>query len=446
MRGAHFYLNNRKIVPRGTHDLSNYFGESLICPSDRAIVMDILLHKKMNATCSRWPSDMRMHYKRIAEYADQLGFMISWTGYFEMWTVHPEMELYAQRDAKAMVRSLRNHPSIIVWEMGDEPLMLIHHHRRFRWYEQIYRLVEQEDRSRPIIPAGYWCNELADLIVNHPEMELPVEERRRRVLEDYPLFKLELAPWDFHHCPYLPGEITPVYEVIRRVKEALGGERATIFTEFGIDGMPKFENIKDVYGRFRWSAVGIMPNDRDQRDRNYYGRKVGQEDWRETQAAQAVVLSSIIGHLRENHDAFAGFYAVTMVDSWTFYWGLVDANFNSKLAYFVVQSCYGSIYISGLHGSTVVGKTAPLEIRGSNFGESVERARLAVSVKDEEDRMVDEVSFTDLSIEGNGAVTVLGELAVKDLLPGLYSIEHVLHDENQSEIARSLEMFFLAGE
>ncbi|GAH72147.1 unnamed protein product, partial [marine sediment metagenome] len=118
MRGAHFYLNNKKMVPRGTHDLSNYFGESLICPSDRAIVMDILLHKKMNATCSRWPSDMRMHFKRIAEYADQLGFMISWTGYFEMWLVHPEMELYAQRDAKAMVRSLRNHPSIIVWEMG----------------------------------------------------------------------------------------------------------------------------------------------------------------------------------------------------------------------------------------------------------------------------------------------------------------------------------------
>jgi hypothetical protein len=112
----------------------------------------------------------------------------------------------------------------------------------------------------------------------------------------------------------------------------------------------------------------------------------------------------------------------------------------------VVQSCYGSIYVSGLHGSTVVGKTAPLEIRGSNFGESVEQARLAVSVKDEEDRMVDEVSFADLRIEGNGAVTVLGELAVKDLLPGLYSIEHVLHDENQAEIARSLEMFFLAGE
>ncbi len=443
MRGSHFYLNNRKIVPRGTHDLSNYFGESLICPSDRAIVMDILLHKKMNATCSRWPSDMRMHYRRIAEYADQLGFMISWTGYFEMWLVHPEMELYAQRDAKAMVRSLRNHPSIIVWEMGDEPLMLIHHHRRFRWYEQIYRLVEQEDRSRPIIPAGYWCNELVELIEKHPGKDLAVEERRRQVLEDYPLFGLELAPWDFHHCPYLPGRLIPVHEVIATVKDSLGGQRATIFTEFGIDGMPEFEKVKDVYGKFRWAAPGLMPVDREAKDLNYYGQKVGQEDWRETQAAQAVVLSSIIGHLRENPETFAGFYSVTLVDSWTFYWGLVDANYNAKLAYFVARSCYGSIYISGLHGSTVADKKLPLEISASNFGGPIEKAELKVSVKDDKNREMMERAFSDLSVEGNGAVTLLGELALSDLSPGLYSIEYGLQDHEKGEIAKRLELFYL---
>ena len=444
MRGPHFYLNNRKIVPRGTHDLANYFGDSLICPSDRAIVMDILLHKKMNATCSRWPSDIRMHYKRIAEYADQLGFMISWTGYFEVWLVHPEMELYAVRDAKAMVRSLRNHPSIIVWEMGDEPLMNIHHHRRFRWYEQIYRLVEAEDRSRPIIPAGYWCNELVDLIVKHPQGELAVEERRRRVLEDYPLFNLELAPWDFHHCPYLPGRLIPVHEVIARVKEALGGERATIFTEFGIDGMPEFEKVKDVYGKFRWAAPGLMPVDREAKDLTYYGRKVVQEDWRETQAAQALALSSIIGHLRENPETFAGFYSVTLVDSWTFYWGLVDANFNAKLAYFEVQSCYDRVYISGLHGTTVADKKLPLEISASNFGDLLENARLHVTVKDEQDQTVKERDLSELNVKGNGSLTLVGELVVSDLPAGLYSIEYYLFDRNNTQIAGRVELFYLS--
>jgi hypothetical protein len=346
-----------------------------------------------------------------------------------------------------MVRSLRNHPSIIVWEMGDEPLMLIHHHRRFRWYEQIYRLVEQEDRSRPIIPAGYWCNELVELIERHPESRLPVEERRRRVLEEYPLFTKELAPWDFHHCPYLPGsKLRPTYEVIDMVKNALGGERATIFTEFGLDGMPEFEKVKDVYGKFRWTGYGLMPVDRGKSDMNYYGRAVGQEDWRETQAAQAITISGMIGRLRENPPAFAGFYLVTLVDPWTFYWGVVDVKYNAKLAYFVVQACYGSLYVSGLHGSTVVKKgDRRLTITASNFAEPIDGASMRVVVKDEKNREVQEKRFGDLEILGNGSVSVLGELEIPDRAAGMYSIEYVLVDRNGGERNRRVELYILTA-
>ncbi len=101
-----------------------------------------------------------------------------------------------------------------------------------------------------------------------------------------------------------------IYEVIDMVKEALGGQKPTIFTEFGIDGMPKLDNVLDVYGKFRWATVGIWPLDREKRDLGYYGKKVSQEDWRETQAAQALVLSSIIGLLRERPEFFAGFYLI----------------------------------------------------------------------------------------------------------------------------------------
>ena len=43
------------------------------------------------------------------------GFMLTWAGFFELWVVHPELELYAGRDAKTMVKSLRNCPSIVMW-------------------------------------------------------------------------------------------------------------------------------------------------------------------------------------------------------------------------------------------------------------------------------------------------------------------------------------------
>ena len=84
MIGSNFYLNNKKIVPRGTHNAISYLKESEICPTDRSIVKDILLHKKMGANCSRWPSDIKMHYKKIAQYCDQMGFMLVWTGFFEV--------------------------------------------------------------------------------------------------------------------------------------------------------------------------------------------------------------------------------------------------------------------------------------------------------------------------------------------------------------------------
>jgi hypothetical protein len=446
MVGSSLYLNGKKIVPRGTHDLANYFNDSLICPSDRSIVMDILLHKKMGATCSRWPSDIRMHYPRIAEYADQLGFMISWTGYFEMWTVHPEMEFYAKRDARAMVRNLRNHPSIIVWEMGDEPLMEMHDRRRLVWYETIYRLVEAEDRSRPIIPAGMWSNEMVDLVVKHKEKNLTMKERRRRVLEEYPVFSLELALWDIHHCPYLPpNRPKPTYEVLRGMRDALGGERPTIFTEFGIDGMPRFENVRSIYGKFRWAVPGIMPIDREAKDINYYGRSVGQDDWKETQAAQALLLSCIIGQLREMPDHFAGFYFPTLVDAWTFYWGVVDAAFNAKLSWFVVRNCYGNMYVTGLHGSVEHRGDEMIEIVASNFGDAVPDASLDVTIRNGVNRVVAGERYSDLVLEGSARVSVIGKFDVSGVSPGLYSIEYYISGPDGKELARRVELFYLVG-
>jgi hypothetical protein len=446
MKGSAFLLNGKRVVPRGTHDLANYFGDSQICPSDRSIVMDILLHRKMGATCSRWPSDIRMHYPRIAEYADQIGFMISWTGYFEMWTVHPDMEMLARRDARALVRSLRNRPSIIVWEMGDEPLMTIHDRRRLAWYELVYRIVEAEDTSRPIIPAGWWANELVEFAARHREKGASWEQARRGALEDYPVFRLPLAPWDFHHCPYLPSPRGPIptYEKIRQVRDALGGERATIFTEFGIDGMPRPQNVESLYGGLRWSAPAIMPIERAKKDLNYYGRTLGSEDWKESQAAQALLLSCMIGQLREEPAAFAGYYFPTLVDAWNFYWGAVDAAFNAKLAWFAVRGCYAEVYVTALHGSAEHPRSVPLDITAGSHGEEVRAATLRLVVKNDKDEAVLERDIAGITVPGGAGVRDVGQLDVSALPVGLYSMELALRDGKGTVRAHRVELFYLA--
>ncbi|MGQ9683179.1 MAG: glycoside hydrolase family 2 TIM barrel-domain containing protein [Anaerolineae bacterium] len=302
--GGNYYLNNQKTYVRGTHDVCHYWRESEICPSDEAIVRDILLHKKMGANCSRWPSDLRIHYKRIAEYCDQLGYMLAWAGYFEVWLCHPEMEMLATRDVKAMVRSLRNCPSIIIWEMGDEPLLTIKHYRRFQWFKQVYELVKAEDVSRPILPAGHFSGDLLYIYeAIKRETGADPAEIRKRIRREYPVYNLELAYWDIHDT-FMKLPLKPFRQYIDRVKEAFGGERLSILTEFGFDALPDPAKVSDVYGGFHWGANPLWHRDRKIDDICFYGRELAQDDWRETQAAQAVELCSAIVYLRENPEFF----------------------------------------------------------------------------------------------------------------------------------------------
>ncbi len=443
MAGSAFELNGRRFVPRGTHDLASYAGDSLLAPTDRSIVRDILLHKKMGATCSRWPSDIRMHYPRIAEYADQLGFAISWTGYFEMWCVHPQMELHAKRDVPAMVRSLLNRPSILAWEMGDEPLASLDDHRRFAWYDLVYRLVAAEDRSRPIIPAGSWSNDLVDIIDRRRAEGQSAEDARREALRDHPVLGLADAPWDVHCCPYLPPRPVPTHRTIDKVREDLGGERATIYTEFGLDGMPRPGNVESYYGRFTWNAPAIMPIERGKKDLCYYGRPLGPGDWRQSQAAQALLLAGIIGQLREHPEAFAGYYFPTLVDAWTFYWGVVDVRFNAKLAWYAARSCYATVYVTGLHGSVVQRRTEPLEISAGSYGDPVRGARLVVAVSDEADRAVLERSFTIPEVPGDAGIGPMAVCGLEALPPGLYGIAYRLTGADGGGLAERFELCYL---
>ncbi len=441
MKGSHFYLNGERFVPRGTHDVCHYLDEQEICPSDRVIVRDILLHKAMGATCSRWPSDTRMHYGRIADYCDQLGFLVSWTGYFEVWNIHPEAELLAGRDVQAMVRSLRNHPSIIVWEMGDEVLAVTHPYRRMKWFDMMYRLVEAEDRTRPIIPNGCYSGELMDIIEKHGATAGSMAERRRLALEQYPVYGRELAVWDIHHCPCLPP-FAPVYQHIEKVVEVLGGQKPTIYTEFGTDGMPNPARIAELYGSFRWGPNPLMVARREDLDQGCYARRVTADDWRETQAYQAITVSSIIDNLRQHPEAFAGYYFVCMFDVWTFYWGAVDAKGKAKLLFFVASNCLRPVSISALHGNSVLKRPDRLEVTVSNYGGAIAGATLKVVIRDSSGHAVAEMEQADVKAAGDVQLTTVAEIDTEGLPNGLYDIEYHLSDKDRRLLAKQIEIAY----
>ena len=156
------------------------------------------------------------------------------------------------------------------------------------------------------------------------------------------------------------------------------------------------------------------------------------------------MLSGIIGRLRAHPEAFAAWYLVTLVDPWTFHWGVVDAAWNPKLAYFVARACYAAVQLSSLHGTTTVDRgDARLAVTASNLGDPVEGAALAVRVVAADDRVVVERSHPGLSIAGNGAVSAVAEIDVGGLPPGMYAVEQRLRDAGGREIAACVELFIL---
>ncbi len=444
VRGAHFYLNNEKVVPRGTHNAISYLKESEICPTDHSTVKDILLHRKMGATMSRWPSDIKMHYRKIAYLCDQLGLMLTWTGFFEVFTPHPELEMYAHRDIPNMIKSLRNCPSIVIWELGDEPIWKMHHHRRMKWYKQVVDLAHSVDTTRPLDPGGWFSWDMVNRVRDYPDQALSYPERRRRVMKELPIYTHPGIVWDYHYCPETAPDPVCRHRV-REARDTLGGERATIFTEYGFSGMPEpTPRLITAYdGKFRWATDAMWGADRGTADIATFGRRLTSDDWRESQAAQAVVLSTLTGYLRECPEEIASFSFMTMFDDWTFYWGLVDVSDEPKLAYHVMRQLLQPVWVSGLHGNTVVTQKDCLAVTVSNFGEDLSGAKLSVTIMDTTGNIVKQQELSDLDIQGCVSVDTVGEIALKDLGTGLHSLEYHLVDGAGRELAKALELCFV---
>jgi hypothetical protein len=134
-----------------------------------------------------------------------------------------------------------------------------------------------------------------------------------------------------------------------------------------------------------------------------------------------------------------------MFDAWTFYWGLVDVHGNGKLAYTVAQSCYQPVYISGLHGGTLLRSGEEIEVTVSNYAEALDDASLQVRVRDRSGHALKEQTFIGLAVPGDVALSTVAHMAMAGMEPGLYSIEYYLHTKAGNQVAKTVELFFVEG-
>lgn len=447
-----FYLNGSPIFMAATHDQGNYPDASPTCPDDYWLMQDFLLTKSMGFVAARHPSDNRIHYRRIAELADQLGIMLFWEGYCSVWMQHPSIDELATRDVPLMIRDLRNHPSIIAWVMGDETFYshpqknsentYQYQNRRERYNELVQKLATDSDPSRLINPVGCWAEDLAVIIEKLISNGLSLEEARKKALKMLQVFDAPNVYWSLHTNPGHTDN-QPVYALMKRFDDILcGAGKAVTFDEFGCEAMPDWELVsKGEWWHDRWTRNGGFLAGRFKiLEETLIGKKLELVDWQISQAYQATILWRAISYMRET-GAYAGFGTGCLRDVYNFYIGLVDFQGRAKLAFFVTKNALERFFISGMHGNYVFGRGDGLSISVVNSGSSMAHCKLKIKISNEDGKLEEEKTLNNLALPQG--LTNVFDYELGGLSPDLYSAEYSLFDNDGMELGYSFDMFFV---
>jgi len=183
-------------------------------------------------------------------------------------------------------------------------------------------------------------------------------------------------------------------------------------------------------------------------DTSLFGRPVNPEDWRETQAMQALTLCRMLSAARQYPDVISAYFFVQLIDYWTLYCGVVDIFCNAKLAFFPAQNHFDTIFITGMTGSAAVKKITRLPVSLSNYGPDIQDAELKVFIKDTDGKLYQEYMFGNVSAKGNVTVSRIADLDLSGLPDNLYTFEYFLYDKynkEENQIARMFEMAYVEG-
>jgi len=443
--GDRFLLNGQPILISAIHDMGLYLNNAPTSPQDYWIVQDILIHKDLGMVAARYPSDNRVHYRRIAEYADQLGLMLIWEGYCGMWSQPPDIETLARRDIPIMIRDVRNHPSIIIWTLGDEtyyydPVDTIYHNKRFHFVELAYEMARENDPSRLIVPVGHWVEDLVQMIEKLIGRGMSVEEARQKSLELLPVFRSANVYWAVHSLPS-GADTKPVYAVMDRYRKALCGLGYPVtFDEFCCEGMPNWDLCKGEWWHKRWTVNPMAPSGKKHLEPTLIGRLLTPDDWHVSQAYQATVHWRVLSYIRES-GAYAGFSNCHVRDVLNYFAGIVDQKGRGKLVYYLYKNMLSQFFISAMHGNYLFKQNDQLTITISNNGRALNGGKLKVKIANATGKLTKEEIVEELIVNHGSTSVMHYELA--NLPPDLYSVEYSLYDEAGREAGRSLDMFYV---
>ena len=215
-----FCLNGVPIKLQGVnrHETHPILGHAV---SYESMIQDITLMKQHNINAVR-----TSHYTndpRWLDLCDQYGLYVvneadleshgmAYTGNISSLADNPEWEAAHIDRAVRMVRRDKNHPSILIWSLGNEA-------GYGRNFKAMAKWIHQQDPTRLVhYEGGYDAPDLDIVSVMYPEVDTLIEQGEN--LDDHrPFFMCEYA----HAMGNGPGNLQEYWDVIRKYPRLMGG-------------------------------------------------------------------------------------------------------------------------------------------------------------------------------------------------------------------------------
>jgi len=420
-KGGKLYLNGKPTLLVGAQnmgirpypDLENASKYNR-CATDEMIMSEIFAIKKMGGNLFRLHVHMAFNKTggindpRFAEISDQLGMALIWCN--PSWVREDDERTIDTKNVGQYIKQIYNHPSIIVWELGNHPNAFGRDNpenasRTDDFVRNTVQSVLAADSSRLITPTTYWShthygNDLGTLdwqkkpIKAVPEYTHPLVTRGSQdALTGYGANWTSLRQW-----PY------------GKAKDCLDNKIRAWFN---------FEHEEST-GQPNWELSAGMPwhhirSYEKPYDAGSIGRTLELNEWRASQAWQA--FSAYESIKKQIWNGVVGFSWCTIeggANSGTYEKPLLDPMGYAKLCWYI-HKFFGSKIIAGSENVDVVyGPADEITPCIFNVGETA-KVDLKITIKTVNNKVVKTYTIANILLTGQCTLTKLKP--IKPALP-----------------------------
>lgn len=424
------YMMNGALILGHRAPLEN-ISRHMYCAPSYILVQDLLKIKKMNGNTIRMSHHDQQwggtNDPRYAEYADQLGVMFQWAT--PAWVRSGSPWLLDFKSLPQYVHQLRNHPSIVMWQPANHPKVGSTLEESMKWFEKVYTTIWQVDSTRLISPTA-----------NQIRMHAPSDDGKL-TSDGKPAkpYKIWTAPMITRgNMDHMTG-YGANWEILRNwpYTKKWSGEQGwrenanrTTYLKSKERAYFDFENEESI-AQPNWELMRgkpeykIMSYEWDA-DKGSIGRLLTTEEWRESQAFQAMSAFEAIKKKRIlDYDGFAWCELNGGGNSGTYLKPLLDYYGHAKLSYHVLGMAYQKTFACSDNVDMAYGPDDKVNVIIVYWGEAG-KGDVSILIRDDKNKIVKKKKFSDIFLPlGRGSISV-GQFKVDDLKPGVYTFEYEL--------------------